>query len=289
MPNFLIIGANKAGTTSLYRYLEQHPDVYMSPVKEPAYFAPIMRMRAGDSPRLPQTLEEYTALFDGVEGETAIGEASTAYLPNDHAADLIREAIPHVRLVAILRNPLDRAFSAYGMHVAWGDEDLSFGDAIAAELENASAGLTWKRRYVQFGFYGRHLSRYLRLFDREQIRIYLYDDLRRDPEPLVRDLFGFVGVVSSFSPETAERHNVTRHPPRSKTLERMSQWRPAKATAKRVLPSATLTRVKEYVRRKNSVKPAFPPEVRQRLIDVYRDDVALVEKLIDRDLSSWLA
>jgi hypothetical protein len=290
LPNFLIIGANKAGTTSLHRYLDQHPDVYMSPVKEPSFFAPaVHRPHAG--PRLTTgtaTLEEYTALFDGVANETAVGEASTIYLTDEDAPELIRATIPDAKLIAILRNPIDRAFSDYCMHLDWGVEDLSFADAIASELDCSVAGLSWHRRYVEYGFYGRALTRHLQFVDRGQIRVYLYDDLRRDSAALMRDLFAFVGVSNSFKPDVGARYNVARHPPRFRTLERLLRSRPVRATVERALPRATVGRMKDYVRRKNSVRPEFPSEVRQRLIDLYRDDVALVGQIINRDLSSWL-
>jgi len=289
LPNFLIIGANKAGTTSLYRYLAQHPDVYLSPMKEPSYFAPVIRRHAAESRRLPRTLEEYTALFDDAGHARAVGEASTAYLPDNDAPALAREAIPDARLVVILRNPLDRAFSDYGMHRGWGDEELSFAEAIESELDGSVPGLSWGRRYVEYGFYGRHLSRWLGLFERERFGIYLYDDLQDDPQALMSTVAAFLRISTSFTPETAERHNITRHPPRIKAVEQVAQWRPAKAAVKRVVPARTLTRMKEFVRRKNSAPPTFPGAVRRRLIDVYRDDVAVVEQLTGRDLSGWLA
>jgi hypothetical protein len=289
LPNFLIIGANKAGTTSLYRYLAQHPDVYMSRMKEPSYFAPHIRRHAPASRRLPHTLDEYAALFDGAGHAQAVGEASTAYLPDDDAPALVRDTIPDARLVVILRNPLDRAFSDYGMHRGWGDEELSFADAIESELDGSIPGLSWDRRYVEYGFYGRHLSRWLALFDRDQFGIYLYDDLERDPQALTSTVAAFLGISTSFTPETAERHNITRHPPRIKAVEQVAQWRPAKVAAKRVVPARKLTRLKEFVRRKNSVPPSFPAGTRRRLIEVYRDDVAAVEQLTGRDLSAWLA
>ena len=289
LPNFLVIGANKAGTTSLYRYLAQHPEVYMSRMKEPSFFAPVMRTHGREAARLPRTIEEYTALFDAAGDARAVGEASTAYLPDAEAPALVREGIPGARLVAILRNPADRAFSDYGMHRTWGDEQLSFAEAVESELDDSVPGLTWHRRYVEYGFYGHHLTRWLEQFERDRFGIYLYDDLERDPQGLLRDVAAFLDISTSFWPETVERHNVTRHPPRFKAVERVAQWRPAKVALKRVVPAHTLARMKEFVRRKNSAPPAFPTNVRRRLIDVYRDDIAVVEQLTGRDLSAWLA
>ena len=103
------------------------------------------------------------------------------------------------------------------------------------------------------------------------------------------DVAAFLGISTAFTPETADRHNVTRHPPRIRAVEQLVQWRPAKATVTRLVPARALTRVKEFVRRQNSAPPVFPADVRRRLADVYRDDVALVEQLTGRDLSAWRA
>ena len=122
MPNFLVIGANKSGTSSLYEYLGQHPEVYMSPVKEPLYFSQSGKPPIGNRPDLvlqrdaTRTLDEYLALFAGVTDEKAIGEASTSNLSNPRAPTCIREALPEAKLVAVLRHPAERAFSAYSMY-----------------------------------------------------------------------------------------------------------------------------------------------------------------------------
>lgn len=286
-PNFLVLGANKAGTTSLYRYLGQHPDVFVSPVKEPSYFtkggttAPDpatlgARARRPD-PHVTRTLDEYLALFEGARGESAVGEASTAYLASPVAPERIRREIPGVKMVAVLRNPLDRAFSAYAMHVQWGMEERPFADLIDTEL---AGGVAQGRRthYVATGCYGEQLPRYLDRFPQEQLRVYLYEDFQSDPAGVMRDLYGFLAVDESFEPDLTERRNVSRAPSRVDRL-------PAPVRRLRALVPAP---VRRRVRARATAPLEFPESTRRQLVERFRTDIAETSRLIDRDLSVWL-
>lgn len=291
MPNFFVIGANRSGTTSLHRYLAQHPDVYMSPVKEPNYF--VLQSRR-EHPLWPNrgtstaTLDEYLALFSGVAGETAIGESSTVYLSSHATPELIRKAVPDAKLVAVLRNPADRAFSDYCLHRSWRTEDLSFADAVTAELDCEEPVGGRMRGYVRTGFYGRHLTRYLDCFDRDRLRVYLYEDLTGDPARLLRDVFDFLLVDPSFVASTAARHNAARYQSKHRAIDRVARVGAVRSIAKRVVTERVWLRAKEFVRRKNSVIPEFPDDVRRRLLDLYQDDIELTQRVIGRDLSGWL-
>lgn len=285
-PTFLIIGANKGGTTSLYRYLSAHPDVYMSPVKEPSYFAklgqdgadPTDPAQRRTTAKVTWTEAEYLALFDGVRDEHAIGEASTAYLANSNAAGRIAETIPDVKLLAVLRQPVQRAFSAYAMHVSWGFEHLDFADAVAAELAgDRPDGL--RRHYIRTGYYGRQLERYFARFPPEQMQFHLYEDLSADPTALVRSVLEFIGVDPAWTPDTASRYNVTPKPSR---LDRIP--RPLRHLAGRLLP----VRARQRIRNRTARVLELPDATRRQLLELYRDDIRLTQKLIERDLSSWL-
>lgn len=287
LPNFFVIGAQKGGTTSLYRYLDQHPDVFMSRVKEPGFF-----MEARDLPPLPQhphlvrTWADYRALFDDVTHETAIGEASTTYLTHGGAATNIRAAIPGARLVAVLRNPVDRAFSAYSMRIANGREDRTFEAAIDDELAGRLGEDGW--RYLQPGLYGAQLTRYFDQFPREQLQIHLSEDLGRDTPGVVRQMYGFIGVDPDFVPDV-RRANVSAYPKRSESLDRVVHRVPGRSAAQRLVPPGVWERVRRSYHRRNSRPPEFPPALRRRLTEYYRDDVELTARLIDRDLTAWTA
>jgi hypothetical protein len=295
MPNFLVIGAMKAGTTALYSYLEQHPDVYMSPVKEPNFFC-----FEGERPgfRAPQDqeginrtsvtdIDDYRALFRGTRGEAAIGEASHWYLYHPKAPGRIRHHIPEVRLIAVLRNPVERAYSQFLHFVRDGQEPLTdFAQALRAEDRRIRDHWAFGR-YASRGFYYSQLKRYYDLFDRDQIKVYLYEDLRADAPALLRDSFRFVGVDPTFVPELSVEPNVSGIP-RNRALHAMlTRSGRTKAVLKQHLPAGML-RLANGLKNRNLAKPELSPELRLEMTEMYREDILKLEGLIDRDLSNWL-
>jgi hypothetical protein len=211
MPNFFIIGAQKAGTTSLYYYLKQHPQVYMSPRKEPHFFKGMhseYRKRGRSLPPVTD-LGDYQALFEGVTDEKAIGEASASYLYSPKAPALIKRSIPDAKLIAVLRNPADRAYSNYLYCVKMGREPLaSFAEALQAEEKRIREnwGPLW--HYRQKGFYYSQVKRYFDVFGQDQVKVYLYDDLRGKPSSMLGDIFRFLDVDETFVPDLSIEHNT---------------------------------------------------------------------------------
>src|SRR5918997_438225 len=164
MPNFLIIGAMKSGTTALYYYLEQHPEIYMSPVKEPNFFSSQEQENAADA---VTHIGTYQHLFRGVSGQKAIGEAPHSYLYEPGAAAEIRRYSPDAKLIAILRNPIDRAHSHFLHMVRSGTEPL---DDFARALQEDVVGIHKERifqDYIGRGLYYDQLKRYFNAFSRD--------------------------------------------------------------------------------------------------------------------------
>ena len=128
-PNFFIVGAGKSGTSSLYEYLKQHPQIFMSEFKEPLFFVPPSEVKD----HLYKSKENYLALFDKVDKEIAIGESSTPYLFYRESAKRIKNEIPEVKIIILLRNPVELAFSMYLHEIRTGAERLSFKNAIKVE------------------------------------------------------------------------------------------------------------------------------------------------------------
>jgi len=307
MPNFLIVGAPRAGTTSLWHYLESHPQVYMSPVKEPKFFAfegeeaDFRGLSPEDSPgdtSVPWAitdLEAYRALFGGVTDETAVGEASTIYLYyHKKASERIRHYVPKAKLIAVLRDPAERAYSHFLFMRSHSREPLTdFAQALEAEEERVRERWWPAFHYTRAGFYHEQLSRYFELFGRDQIRVYLYEDLKTDPSGVTRDVFRFLGVDDAFVPEDMDvRHNPSGIP-RSERLYAFlySGFRQARPFVEPHLPKRLrhqVPRVVASLKNRNLDKPRLLPEVRGRLIGEYRDDVLRLQDLIGRDLSSWL-
>lgn len=275
LPNFLIIGAAKAGTTSLWHYCGEHPQVFMSRVKECNFFC-----HREDDPATPgrrrrlgmMTIDEYQRQFDGVRNEIAIGEVSPRYLRSPVAPDRIRSLLPGARLVASLREPASTLYSAYLMHVRQGKADPD----VAVAFGPGS-------RYWRSGFYFNHLKRYYDLFGREQMYVCLFDDLTRDAAATMAGLFRFLGVDPAFRPNVETMHNVAALP--------KNRWLRAVVTpiARRELgqhlPPWLLRAGRRLFLR---TAPGCPPDLRQRLRQLHREDVLKVQDLIQRDLSAWL-
>ena len=299
MPNTFVIGAAKSGTTSLYDYLRQHPDVFMSPVKEPCYFAytenPPEMAGPGDREAnresgVVYTMNEYKALFSGARGEAIVGEASPVYLYDQDAPRLLHEQCPDASLIAILRNPIVRAHSHYLQLVQSGREPLdSFEAALDAEDERVAAGWEWSWHYRRMGLYGQQLARYLDYFDRDQLHIYRFDELTTNPAGFAKTVYRMLGVDPSFTPDTGVRRRATGVP-QFDWLHRfvgtpdhfLRRW------SRLVIPEAVRDRIIMAVRNANLQKPPLPDAARARLVDAYRDDVRRLEALLDRSFSDWL-
>jgi Sulfotransferase family len=289
MPNFFIIGAQKAGTTSLYHYLNQHPQVYMSPIKEPHFFEGMQSdyLRPGRKMAPVTDPEDYRALFEAVSGEKAIGEASASYLYSPKAPALIRRSVPHARLIAVLRNPADRAYSNFLHLVRMGREPLTnFSEALQAEGERTQKKWGPHYYYRQKGFYYAQVKRYFDTFGRDQVRVWLYEDLKTDPVSMVRDIFRFLDIDETYVPDFSVEHNAAGLP-KNKTLytqvRRLTARNPA--LLERFLPAGPSRYVKSWFFVK---PPPFPAEVQRSLIDSYTEDILKLQNLIGRDLSSWL-
>ena len=193
-PNFLIAGAPRSGTGYVYHILDVHPDIYMAkPEKpEPKFFLVDEKYNKG----IEYYLEKY---FSNVVGKKAIGEKSTNYMENEFVPERIKRHLPEIKIIFLLRNPIDRAFSNYLWSKKNGLETLSFDDALINEKErNLKLENKYKYSmpfsYIYRGFYAKFIKRYLEHFNRNQILFLLYDDLLVDPKIIVGKLYQFLSV-----------------------------------------------------------------------------------------------
>jgi hypothetical protein len=296
-PNFMIIGAAKCGTDALYAYLRQHPQIYMSPTKETNFFIVEGKELTYSGPRDREILEEcwvnsliaYQAQFAQVRHELAIGEASPWYIYDETAPGRIQERLPDMRLIAILRNPADRAFSAYTSLIRDDRETLlDFGKALGAEEQRIASNWEPLWHLTRQGFYARQLRRYFDRFDRAQIKVVIYDDFVAHPNAVIKDLLGFLQVDASFSPDMSERPNVSMVP--KNRLYHAVVGRPniLKEVLKPLLPYELRQRIKRPLLARNLTRLAVTREQRARLIDVFKPDILELQEMLGRDLSAWL-
>ena len=296
LPNFLIIGAAKSGTTALNHYLDQHPDIFMCPVKEGCFFnfleSPPNFKGPGDDSlnrRAITDLDEYHKMFEPVESEKAIGEASVWYLYDANAPKNISRHIPDVRLIAVLRNPVDRAYSSYLMTVKHEREPRgSFEEALQQEDIRIKENWEYIWHHRSSGFYYEQLTRYFEIFEPHQIKIFLYEDFQDSPLNVIQDIFRFLKVDETFVPDMSLRLMATGIPKNILLLNLLNKPNLIKKTFKHVVPKSLWHQFKTYLNQKILVKPEMPSDLRNQLVECYRNDIIKLQDMLKRDLSHWL-
>lgn len=294
-PNLFIVGAPKCGTTAMYHYLAQHPDVYMSTIKEPCFFGSDLTIvnRRGHI----RELDPYLALFRG-RSERVRGEASIWYLTSQRAAAEIRAFNRDARIVIMLRNPVDFLYSLHAEYLWNSNEDLEdFGAALAAEPDR-KAGRRWPAHVqVLQGIYYREMAsftdqvgRYLDVFGRERVRVYLLDDLAADAAAVYGDAVRFLDIDAGFQPDLGVVNPQKQA--RSKRLQSLINTPPEGLlrTARALLPPAVRRRLFNRVKTLNDSGKPRPPmdeRLRQALESEFRPEVDRLSALLDRDLTRW--
>lgn len=259
LPDFIIIGANKAGTTSVASYLTQHPEICISKVKEPMFFSSDpARASAGlknatlANPYFAITLDEYSGMFNAASDRVRFfGEASTSYLANPRqSAQLIKKIVPDVKIIAILREPASRAISAYKMCYGNGIENRPFAEVVS-EIDTQGRILDRHgvKEYVRNGLYSQLLRPYVSFFDRQNLLFVKYDELAEMPDKVMGLILEFIGA-SPYQFDTSVKSNT------------------------------------ESDHLKDPV--AIEEEHVRRLRSFFRDDIRATQDMTSLDLSSWL-
>jgi hypothetical protein len=291
--NFFIAGAAKSGTSSLFHYLNLHPDVYMSSIKEPHYFChdsfPDRFTGPGDegfSQNRIRTLEDYTRLFDPGKNVLIRGEGSVYYLYFPEVAERIYEYNPNAKLVFILRNPVERAFSAYMHTVRDGRETLSFESALKAEVDRRNKGYQPLWWYREVGKYSTQIERYLQIFPRNQIKIFLYEEMK-DIEHVVNDTLTFLGLSKDVKIDTSIKYNVSGVPKSRKLYRFFAEPNPVKEILKPFLPKTFRHKLGQRAKAMTLSKETMNPETRTLLQTGFTEDIQRLEQLLGKDLSAW--
>lgn len=290
LPTFMVIGAAKAGTTALYWYLAEHPEVFMSRVKETNYFAYGVdaegRLLYGnpDIHHFPvKTSREYEKLFADAGTAQAIGEVSPLYLESPQAAARIRERLPQAKIICCIRHPVDRAYSDYLMYLRNRSRRFDPVHQLSATSEWARPDSHWMR----IGKYHEPLSRYFQTFPRHQIHVFLFDDLKENPLGVVQGLYRFVGVDPEFEPDFETPHNIGGMPA-SRLLEGVFTSRTVRSVVEPWIPTQAANWVRWLRTRNMRQAPALPAGLKRQLTSYFREDIAQTSDLIGRSLEHWL-
>ena len=303
MPDFLVIGAGKSGTTSIDKYLNQHPQIFVPRSKEPNFFGYENMTEAnfaGDPDELAHfrnsvtKLDDYVAIFKDAKPGQIKGETSNTYMYHLQAPRRINYYLPDVKLIAVLRQPAGRLISRY-LHLARENREPSpqFSDCLDRK------SIWWRRNdLIKEGFYYKNLINYFELFPRQNIRIYLYEELQSDPDRVMKDIYKFLGVSASFTPDTSVRYNESGLV-KNKFLQRIyGQGGFLSRSMRAIFPVSVIQQLRGEnvlkktvfeLRSKNLEKPKMDPVIQKTLTqDVYGDDIKKLQKLIGKDLSGWL-
>lgn len=269
LPNFLVIGAMKAGTTSLHRYLREHPQVFMPEEKEPHFFVAEKSWSRGQA--------WYEAQFAGAGDAPAVGEASPTYAmyPEfEGVADRIADLLPHARLVYTVRDPIERIRSHYLHEVARGRERAPIGRAVASDP-----------RYLDTSRYAMQLDRYLLRFPPERILVITAEQLRHDRPETIRRVFAFLGVDPDWLPPTLDQEfHRTVDGSTQRPLADVALRAPAGRILQRLAPGP----LRRLARRRRDGRQALLPEaLADRLRLELRDDVLRLRRHLGDEFDGW--
>ena len=231
---------------------------------------------------------EYEALYDGAAPGQVLGDISPEYLRNPWASQRIRQLTPDARLVAVLRNPIERAWSDYLLHVRDGNEpSATFREALAAQEERQVAGDHRAAHYIESGLYGEQLRRYYDLFDADQLLVVLFEDMRDDRDATLARIFGHVGVDPGVAIDDADTYNASGVP-RSRVVALALRGR---HRLRPYVNRGLIDRARPHWERFLSSRldrPMLSPDDRAHLARLFAPDVEVLSSLLGRDLSHWL-
>lgn len=292
LPDFLIVGAPRCGTTFMWRYLRQHPQVYMPRDKEPTFFATDLDSGSyQDSLAFMRDPAEYADLFAAARPDQLTGEASTWYLYSRSAAANIRAANPTARIIVHLRDPVEMLYSIHERRLYTGSEDLpSFEEALAAEADRrAGRRIPAQARNVSGLFYrevgrlGAQLERYLDEFGRDAVHVVVLEDLQADPARAYRETLAFLGLPE-FEPDLAVVNSAAGR--RSTTLHRLVRSAGALPAVRRLVPQRLRTGTRRSLNRLNrrrTERAPLEPRIAAALRRELQDDVVRLGQLLGRD------
>jgi hypothetical protein len=293
-PDFLVVGAARTGTTTLDSYLRQHPGIFLPKIKEPCFFVfdgEDKEYQKGKFAFAVRDFKSYGNLFREAKKSQITGEMSTPYLYlYDKTISSLQKYFPdfrEIKIVMMLRNPVDRAFSQYCWRVRDGREPLSFAGAIEAEKERMLDNFSFDYFYLDRGFYFKQVKAYMENF--HNVHVILFEDFQSNPFNVLQKLCKFLGVEENFeftkleaqNKSTGSRFNALGRAATMESNLKFKLWYS--------IPDSLRKRIRRWFTSANEgTKPVLDSSTQQILRGLYHEDILELQKLISRDLSSWL-
>lgn len=288
VPDIYIIGAQKSGTTTLYDWLSQHPQIYGHPLaKDFGFF--------GFSQNSRDRCELFYSLINSAPPDCLVlgGEASAMYATS--GIQRMHKFMPSAYLIAILREPVSRAYSAYAYAVERLMEDRTFEEAINEEIQGKyyEENDALQRDYLGHGHYTKQLREVFRFFPQEQVKIIIFEEFKHSPQSVLSEIFRHIGVAENFKPNMAI-HNETKGGYRSIWLAKLTYAHPStlalRKFGKALIPFSLRTIIRKKLvafNRVSAPKPEFPNSVRTLLHEYYQKEITELEYLLGREIHSW--
>ena len=296
-PDFLIVGAAKAGTTSLHNYLNQHPEIFMSSIKEPYFFsfyenAPLLKgpYDKGTERQIIRNTEEYLNLFNDAEENMKLGECSNSYLffYNETIKNIKKLMSKPPKIIIILRNPYERTFSHYSQHVMIGHEDLSFIEAIKNEKKRQADGWRWHYQYSGQSLYYEATKAYIENFGKENVLVLLFDDLKSDKHKLLKDIFKFLNCIDEYRINDSIIYNKSGRV-KNMFLQNIitNQDHILRKSLKRFFSDKTKKKIINIIKSYNTEKIIMNKEYKIFQKEYFEKDIEKLEKYLAIDLNNW--
>lgn len=285
-PNFFIVGAPKAGTTSLYRYLQAHPEIFLPGLKEPHFFTSIRRSDPYGNLYWPVIDERhYLNLFRRATGAKAVGEASSSYLVTEEAACRIQSKVPKAKIIALLRDPIERAFSHYLMDVGFGVQPVPFYEAVVKDYTAAKKGMGITRLYVEDGLYYPSVKRYMDLFGAENVLVLVFEELMKSPLKWVHRTVEFLGLDwNLLQKDRLDKSYNEFGVARSWFADRIMQSKWLRFYVGPFVPTSLRLNLIKPLLLKKSAKPTLDSRAADLLRPIFAPDIANLEEILGRDL-----
>tara|TARA_B110000014_G_scaffold264021_1_gene262926 strand:+ start:1604 stop:2452 length:849 start_codon:yes stop_codon:yes gene_type:complete len=272
-PDFFIVGAPRSGTTSLHEYLNQLSEVFMC-VKECGFFSEFSNGRV-------ESYDEYAALFSGASSNQLIGESTAIYLRDPDTPKKIHDANPNAKIIIMLRDPIERAFSHYLMYIKNGYETLSFSKKLENYLESKTKE-NFHNYIIMPSFYFDSISGYVDMFGREKIKIIIYEEFAKNTEKSVSEILDFLNINTELPTNLTKKYNDFSHP-LGKSQNFIISNKLSRNLGRRLLPKSTRISIKNIISNKNE-KPTLQKNDLLKLQELFSQDVSSLKSFLERKL-----